>query len=82
MKPTWGLAYWEWFLILASLAFLVPEVFAIFTNSANTLSDFSWYELGITGRINTHHFSWWVSLFAWWTFVGVITAHIWFRTPG
>jgi hypothetical protein len=81
-RPTWGSDYWPWFLLGAGLAFLIPEVIAFFTNSANTLSDFSWYELGISGRINHHTVYWWVSLAAWWVFVGVISAHIWFRTPG
>ena len=53
--PTWGSVYWPWYLITASAAFLAAEVFALFTNSANTLSDFSWYELGITGTIGARH---------------------------
>jgi hypothetical protein len=81
-KPTWGLAYWQWFLVAGSLAFLVPEVFALCTNSVNTLSDFSWYELGLAGRVNHHTVAWWLSLAAWSLFAGVITAHIWFRAPG
>lgn len=78
---TWGLAYWPKYMIVASLAFIIPETVAFFTNASNTLSDFAWYELGINGTINRHDFAWWISLIAWAMFVIVITGHIWFRTP-
>ena len=35
---TWGRHYWPWFLITGSLGFGIPELIALFTNSANTLS--------------------------------------------
>jgi hypothetical protein len=80
---TWGREYWTWFLLNVSLQFLVAEIYALFTNAANTLSDYSRYELGLRllpGQPVHHTLAWTLSLVAWWLFVGVITWHIWFVT--
>lgn len=79
--PTWGLVYWPLYIIAAIAAFAGPELVAFFTNHANTLSDFSWYELGIGGRYDPRTWVWWVSLAGFLAIVGLLTAHIWFRTP-
>jgi hypothetical protein len=74
----WGNVYWPVYLIAASVAFGGPELYAVATNSANTLSEYSWTELGV-GSIPVHNIAWWLSLAVWWTFVLAITAHIWWR---
>ena len=80
--PTWGLLYWPLFLVAVSALFAGPELFALFTNHANTLSDFSRYEIGITGRtVHPGVPAWWISQTAWLLFVVVITGHIWYLTP-
>jgi len=75
---TWGLTYWPIYLIIASLGFLVPEIYALFTGHQNTLSDYAWQELDI--RTNFHHtLAWGLSQAAWVLFAVVITFHIWYR---
>jgi hypothetical protein len=81
MKPTWGLLYWPAFIYAVAILFLGPEVYAFFTNDRNTLSDFAWYELGISGTIDYHHPAWWISLIATVVFLGMLIGHIWFKTP-
>lgn len=76
---TWGKYYWPYFFILVSVIFLVPELIALFSNPANTLSDYSWQELHVTGYVRIHTLAWWLSLIGWLLFVVVITAHIWWR---
>lgn len=50
MTPTWGNTYWPYFLIAVSLLFLVPETYALLTNSLNTLSDYAWRMLHVPTR--------------------------------
>jgi len=77
---TWGKFYWPYWLIVASLMFLVPEIITLFTNSKNTLSDWSWTELNIyNGRIPVHGIAWWVSLIAFLTGIIVLVLHVWFH---
>lgn len=79
---TWGRIYWSVALVVVSVMFLVPEVYALFTNMANTLSEYARSEIGLTYRPNfaVHHgWAWIFSLCAWWVFVGIITWHIWFN---
>jgi hypothetical protein len=78
----WGLHYWPGYLTVASLFFLVPELFALATNPANTLSDYCWHELDVTRALEftMHSVAWYASLAAWIVFVLVITLHIWFRS--
>ena len=76
---TWGREYWPAFLTVTSLSFAIPELIALFTNVKNTLSDYSWAELGIVNNhIPVHSVAWIISLTAWVLFVFIITAHIWF----
>ena len=78
---TWGREYWTWFLLTVSAGFGVPELIALATNPANTLSDYSRSEMGLTvvaGQPVHHTLAWAGSLIAWWLFVGVITWHLWF----
>jgi hypothetical protein len=82
LEPTWGGYYWPFFLIVASLLFLVPELIALFTNATNTLSDYSWRELNVRGGLHfdQHTAAWGISLAAWLVFVIVITLHIWWKS--
>ena len=58
--------------------FGIPELIAIITNPANTLSEYAWDELRV-GSIPANLVAWYVSLIVWLLFVAVITAHIWWR---
>jgi len=80
-RPTWGLEYWPVFLVVVSSLFLGPEAFAFFTNHENTLSDFAWYELGVSGTYGSHSWAWWFSLIAVVVFLAVLIGHIWFKVP-
>jgi len=77
----WGNWYWPAWLSAMSLLFIPAELFALLTDPANTLSDYCWRELGISRatEITIHGAAWWASLIAWLVFVGLITAHIWWR---
>lgn len=75
----WGKYYWPLFLIITSGLFLGPELLALATNSGNTLSEYSWNELGVRGFAHVHTMAWWFSLIAWLMFVVVITVHIWWK---
>ena len=87
---TWGHTYWPIALTVASivlgLLFFPAEIYAMFTNTSNTLSDFSRYELGVTTAFGAqtiiHTVAWWVSFLVWCGFVFVITLHIWFDMIG
>ena len=76
---TWGKVYWPVALLFAFIAmFGIPEIYAIITKPANTLSNYSWDELRV-GSIPIHTIAWYVSLAGWLAFVVVITLHIWWR---
>jgi hypothetical protein len=69
-------------LSIASLFVLVPELFAVFTNAGNSLSEYAWRKLhvGLSFSPNgVHTLAWWLSLIAWGFFVVIMTAHIWWR---
>lgn len=79
---TWGRVYWSAYLVVLSVLFLGPEIFAMFTNMGNTLSEYARSEIGLTylPHMQVHHtWAWALSLIGWWVFVGVITWHIWFN---
>lgn len=44
MKSNWGEWYW---LVWLGIGFLIPEIFALFTNPANTLSETTWRWFGV-----------------------------------
>ena len=79
---TWGLYYWPTYLTIGSLFFLIPELVALFTNAANTLSDYCWRELSVnvTFGHGAHTVAWWFSLVSWGMFIVLITMHIWWRS--
>ena len=79
--PTWGNVYWPIFLIAVSVLFLVPEILALATNAANTLSDYARHELGVpvnSTKPVLHTAAWLLSLGAWLVGVFWLTKHIWF----
>lgn len=81
---TWGRYYWPYFLVLVTGLFGIPELIALFTNRANTLSDFSHYELNVTRATVMHGImtvAWYASLAGWILFVVIITWHIWWAGP-
>jgi Trk-type K+ transport system membrane component len=77
----WGIIYWPVFLSVVSALFLIPELIALFTNAANTLSVYAWRELNITmiSGHGPHTLAWWLSLISWLLFTVIITAHIWWH---
>lgn len=80
---TWGRAYWPWFLIVTSLAFIVPEVVALIVNAKNTLSDYAWYELNVKTpheAFSAHTAAWFLSLGMWLVIAIWLTFHVWFET--
>lgn len=80
MTATWGLWYWPSFLVVVSVLFLPAEIFALVTNAANTLSDYSWREMGLplSGHAPVHSAGWFLSLGSWLVIASWLTAHIWF----
>lgn len=80
----WGNYYWPYWMTLTSLTFLVPELIALFTNVANTLSDYARSQLHVGRALeaNIHSLAWYSSLVTWLAFVIVITLHIWWAKFG
>lgn len=79
--PTWGPKYWPAFLVVAGLALLVPEVYALCTNVHNTLSWWVWQTL----KVQTGVWPWqWTAgqllTFGVWSLVVFwLTFHFWLR---
>lgn len=57
---TWGHVYWPYYLIVAAILFLSPEIYALVTNSANTLSAYVWQLLHVPtkGQHWSHTAAW------------------------
>lgn len=79
-SATWGPSYWPWFLIIVAAAFLAPEIYALITNSANSLSDYAWGQLQVHDgqRFDQHDAAWLLTLGVWITAAVWLTWHIWF----
>ena len=82
MTPTWGPDYWPWLLIAVSLAVLGPEIYALLTNTANTLSWYSWHELQITPHeaFKRHNAAWRLSQGTFLVVTFWLWLHIWYMT--
>jgi hypothetical protein len=79
---TWGRLYWPIMLIVTSLLFLGPEVYALITNFKNTLSDYARFELNVTTPtqgFTTHSAAWILTLGMWLVITFWLTFHIWFE---
>lgn len=78
-QPTWGQYYWPITLTVITMAILVPELYAAFTNVANTLSWWVWGELHV--KQGDHVAAWtagrYLSLFAWLGLMSWLTWHFW-----
>jgi hypothetical protein len=84
LHPTWGAAYWSVALIAATVAFLVPESFALVTSHANTLSDFARWQLNEWPNepLLRHEWQWWGSQTIYLLSVGWLWGHIWYYIWG
>ena len=79
---TWGKLWWPWYLIVTSIAFLGPEIYALVTNVKNTLSDYARYELNVTTptqAFTAHTAAWLLSLGVYCVVVFWLFWHIWFE---
>lgn len=79
---TWGMWYWPRYLIAVAVFLLGPELYALATNHANTLSDYAWSQLHVGlafGPASVHSIAWWASLIIWILTVIALSAHIWWR---
>lgn len=79
---TWGKTYWPVMLIITSLLFLVPEIYALVTNFRNTLSDYARFELNVTTPtepFTSHSAAWLLTLGVWLVIAFWLTFHIWFE---
>jgi hypothetical protein len=79
---TWGKEYWPIMLIITSILFLGPEIYALVTNVKNTLSDYARYELNVTTpteAFNAHTAAWLLTLGVWLVVAFWLTFHIWFE---
>lgn len=79
---TWGRTWWPIFLIVTSIAFLGPEIYALVTNVKNTLSDYARYELNVktpTEAFTAHTAAWLLSLGVWLVVAVWLTFHVWFE---
>jgi hypothetical protein len=74
MKTTWGNWWWPAYLITAFLAFIVPEIYALFRDDWNTLSFYAWQDEPTIGS-----WEWILSIGLWLAFTVWITGHIWFK---
>lgn len=70
---TWGVNYWPWFLLGFTVLFLGPEIYALSTNAANTLSDYVWQALKPNSAV------WYLTLGGWLTLTSWLVFHFWFR---
>lgn len=78
---TWGHVYWPYFLIAVSVAFLTPEVYAIVSNTANTLSAYLWLELHVPARDQhwSHTAAWLLTQGVYGIVVFWLWRHVWWH---
>jgi hypothetical protein len=75
---TWGKYYWPFAMLLVSVIIGGPEIFALITNPNNTLSDYSWFELGVHKHF-VPTISWYASFGVYIIVAVVLAIHIWFK---
>jgi hypothetical protein len=75
---TWGQNYWPRAMLAVALIIGGPEIYALITNPKNTLSDYSWFELGVHKHF-VPTFAWYASLIVYVLVAVVLAIHIWFR---
>lgn len=84
-EPTWGMLYWPialWFVAVGM--FGIPETIGLFTNVANTLSDFSRWELHEYAHepLFAHQWYWWLSQGLFIVLCLWLVIHIWYDKLG
>jgi hypothetical protein len=76
----WGDVYWPIWLGVMTITMGVPEVYALITNTRNTLSDWVWDQLNVTTE---QQLPWTAAHYlvfgAWITVVSWLTWHFFFR---
>jgi len=79
-QATWGTGYWPYALIAISLMILVPEIYALVTNPANTLSDYVWRELrvSLTPHRIAHTAAWFLTQGAFIVLNLWLVLHLWY----
>ncbi len=77
----WGERYWPVWLIVVLCTFLGPEIYALVTNSANTLSDWIWTILHVRSAQSPLKWSaaQLLTFGAWCVLVWWLTLHFWFH---
>jgi hypothetical protein len=65
-------------MLLVAIIIGGPEIYALITNPTNTLSDYSWLELGVHSNF-IPTFAWYASLIVFIMVAIVLIIHIWFR---
>jgi hypothetical protein len=80
MTPTWGPHYWPWALIGISVVILAPEIYALATNAANSLSWYSWTELHVrpVTPFTKHSAAWLLSQGTFLVLAFWLWLHIWY----
>lgn len=78
---TWGSWYWPTAIIACLAIVFGPELYALFTNHANLLSDWIWNVLHVPrrGQPIMHTVAWYLTLIAFWGTALELTLHFWFR---
>jgi hypothetical protein len=66
---------------MVSATFIIPELYALFTDAKNTLSDYSWGMLHVFNgeHLLLHSAAWWISLIITLSAMGLLVVHIWFK---
>lgn len=76
----WGDWYWPLWMVVVSVSLLGPEIYALSSDSRNTLSDWVWVKLQVT---TTQQLPWTAAHFlvfgGWLTLTVWLTWHFFFR---
>lgn len=80
LTPTWGYTYWPWTLIGIVVVVMVPEIYALATNVANTLSWYAWSQLHVRPVVpfDRHSAAWFLSQGMFLVIVTWLVLHIWY----
>lgn len=75
----WGNKYWPIWLSVMVVSFLAPEIYALTTNSVNTLSDWVWRSLNVTKNQQDWTAAHFLVFGVWLVLVIWLTFHFFFR---
>lgn len=81
---TWGPHYWPWALIAVTVIIFGPELYALFTNTANTLSWYSQTELHVRPLVpfTRHNAAWLLTQGVYLVVAFWLWLHIWYAYFG